>query len=256
MKTSIRILMLLFIIVFLSKCNSQTPSQAVEIQNPLQLAGIYTFQVTRVAEHPIIQFPSDTLSEDKYKLYSGVKKYEIMFSSKGNRISIQSDSIVGKKSYQTKQQIKFDLLQGVFAGGRFLIWRKGQSIEAEFTIYGSGVPIIRSERGLLIKKTDYSEILPFGAAKIENIKISRNQVIVTTVYGTPNPCWYYYRTESTNDDNIFTSKVFGKYDGDPCIQIIGSFTREEKIIFSSKGVKKLRFWQNDSLYLDTTITLQ
>ena len=105
-------------------------------------------------------------------------------------------------------------------------------------------------------ENDFSQIQPFGAAKIESIEINSKQVTVTTVYGTPTPCWYYYKTESTNNDIVFTSKVFGKDDGDPCIQVLSSFTREEKIIFFTKGEKILRFWQNDTLYLDTTITLQ
>jgi len=105
-------------------------------------------------------------------------------------------------------------------------------------------------------ENDISETRPFGVAKIENVDINGNQVTVTTVYGTPTPCWYYYKTESTNNDIVFTSKVFGKDDGDPCIQVTASFTLEEKINFSSKGEKTLRFWQNDSTYLDTIITLQ
>jgi len=102
---------------------------------------------------------------------------------------------------------------------------------------------------------DYSEIRPLGASKIENIHITNNQVTVTVLYVTPTPCWYYYRTESTNNNFVFTSKVFGKDDGEPCIQVLWSFTHDEKIIFSSGGEKTLRLWQSDSAYLDTTITL-
>lgn len=105
-------------------------------------------------------------------------------------------------------------------------------------------------------ENDFSRIQPFAAAEIENIEINGKQVIVTAVYGTPTPCWYYYRTENTNNDVVFTSKVYGKDDGDPCIQVLGSFKHDEKIIFSSSGEKTLRFWQNDSTYLDTTITIQ
>jgi len=105
-------------------------------------------------------------------------------------------------------------------------------------------------------ENDYSSIQPFGAAKIESISISGNQVNVTTVYGTPTPCWYFYRNEITNDGNVFSSKVYGKDDGDVCVQMTGSFPREEKILFPTNGVKTLRFWQNDSTYLDTTITIQ
>ena len=105
-------------------------------------------------------------------------------------------------------------------------------------------------------ENDNSYIQPFSADNIQSIEILGNQVKATTVYGTPTPCWYYYKTESTNDGNVFTSKVFGKYDGQPCVQILGSFKRVEQILFQTRGIKTLRFWQNDSTYLDTTITLQ
>lgn len=152
MKTFVVIILPFSLIVFLFRCNQRTTLQEAEIQNPLQLTGSYTFQVTRAAEHPDVQFPSDTLSEDMYELCDVERNYEILFSSDGNRISIQSDSIAGQRSNQSNQYINFDLVKGLFAGGRFLIWLNEELIEAEFTIYGSGVPIIKSERGLLIKK--------------------------------------------------------------------------------------------------------
>lgn len=43
---------------------------------------------------------------------------------------------------------RFDLQKGVFAGGRFVL----RGDDAEVTMYGSGVPILSSERGKLIKK--------------------------------------------------------------------------------------------------------
>ncbi|MCZ7609852.1 MAG: hypothetical protein M5U17_06760 [Ignavibacterium sp.] len=105
-------------------------------------------------------------------------------------------------------------------------------------------------------ENDYSEVRPFGAHKIENIQINGNQVKVTTSYGTPTPCWYYFKTESQNFRDTFISKVFAKYDGDVCVQVTGSFNHEETILFTGSGNKTLRFWQNDSTYLDTTITIQ
>jgi hypothetical protein len=105
-------------------------------------------------------------------------------------------------------------------------------------------------------ESDNSMMQPFGAAKIDSIEINGKQVIVTAVYGTPTPCWYYYKTERTNNDVLFTSKVFGKDDGNPCIQVLGSFKHEEQIIFLNTGEKTLRFWQNDTTHLDTTIIVQ
>jgi hypothetical protein len=104
-------------------------------------------------------------------------------------------------------------------------------------------------------ENDNSSILPIAAENIQSIVILGNEVTVTTIYGTATPCCYYYKSENTNDGNVFTSKVFGKYDGEPCVEMIGSFKRVEQIVFQSKGIKTLRFWQNDSTYLDTTITL-
>ena len=104
---------------------------------------------------------------------------------------------------------------------------------------------------------DTSEKYPLPAIKIEKIEVENYNVVSTILVGTPTPCWHYFQTEKSQDDFVYTAKIFGKYDGQPCLQMTGSFIREEvTITFLSSGVKTLRFWQNDSTYLDTTITLQ
>ena len=65
-------------------------------------------------------------------------------------ISIMHDSISGTIMESTEQYKQYDLDEGLFAGGRFNVWITDGAFEAEFTVYGSGVPIIRSERGFLI----------------------------------------------------------------------------------------------------------
>lgn len=152
MNTFKNISILFFIMVILSRCNSQTQVQDTDIQSLEQITGFYTFQVTRIAEHPAVQFPTDTLTEDQYNFDSSNKKYEILFSSEGKQISIQRDSIIGRRSYKSNQLIEYYLVQGLTAGGRFIVKLDAESLEAELTIYGSGVPIILSERGKLIKK--------------------------------------------------------------------------------------------------------
>ena len=54
------------------------------------------------------------------------------------------------KFHDTEEYKKYDLDKGLFAGGRFFVWITEGQFEAEYTIYGSGVPIIRSERGYLL----------------------------------------------------------------------------------------------------------
>ena len=103
---------------------------------------------------------------------------------------------------------------------------------------------------------DNSMISPLTAFKIDSLQINGKQVTATVAYTIGTPCWYYYKSEINNDNNVFTSKVFGKYDGEICVQVVSSLKHTEQINFLTSGVKGLRFWQNDSTYLDTTITLQ
>ena len=103
---------------------------------------------------------------------------------------------------------------------------------------------------------DISMISPLPAIKIDSLQVIGKKVTIIATYSISTPCWYYYRTESSNDDNVFTSKVFGKYDGEICAQVVSSLKHKVQVNFLTTGIKKLRFWQNDSTYLDTTITLQ
>ena len=52
----------------------------------------------------------------------------------------------------TLQRVECELRDGTFAGGRLVVWPKNQGLEAELTIYGSGVAIVSSARGLLVRK--------------------------------------------------------------------------------------------------------
>jgi hypothetical protein len=49
-------------------------------------------------------------------------------------------------------QLHYELTAGATAGGRFLIWSTPAGLEAEITLYGSGVPIALSERGRLVRR--------------------------------------------------------------------------------------------------------
>jgi len=44
-----------------------------------------------------------------------------------------------------------NITKDTFAGGRFVVWAADVGLQAELTIYGSGVPIVSSERGPLVK---------------------------------------------------------------------------------------------------------
>ena len=105
-------------------------------------------------------------------------------------------------------------------------------------------------------ETDNSGIYPFPVSKIDKIEVNDNVITATIFVGTPSPCIYYYKTEISQNESVYTARIFGKDDGQPCLGVMSSFTREETISFYTKGEKTLRFWQDYSTYLDTTITLE
>lgn len=100
--------------------------------------------------HPKAQYLSDELQENDYIQTNKDEKMDVRFSTDGNKVKI--DLITGYKEYDDGNLIKYELREGTFAGGRFVVRLKGKIIEAELTIFGSGVPIIRSSRGYLIVK--------------------------------------------------------------------------------------------------------
>jgi len=110
----------------------------------------FILEVNRISEHPYVQLPSDQLKENDYVEIDQGSEYEVSFSEDMQTISIMHDSISGTIMEGTEEYKKYDLDKGLFAGGRFVVWITEGQFEAEYTIYGSGVPIIRSERGYLL----------------------------------------------------------------------------------------------------------
>ncbi len=65
-------------------------------------------------------------------------------------VTIVPGSISGQKTNDGGESRFYELDEGVFAGGRFVIWTNNDSFEVELTIYGSGIPVVKSERGYLV----------------------------------------------------------------------------------------------------------
>jgi hypothetical protein len=144
-------LLILLLPLLILTCNKKTPDEANDSSSS-QNTGSYIFYVEKSVSNPNVQFPFDTLSEEQYSPDNTGKTYVIKFSSDGKEVSINNDSIQGTAGTESDLKKSYNLDKGVFAGGRFVIWPKDQPTKAELTIYGSGVPIIVSERGMLVKK--------------------------------------------------------------------------------------------------------
>jgi hypothetical protein len=109
----------------------------------------FILKVDRVSNTPNVQFPHDSLQEGDYIATNEEIKHDVIFSENGQIVTIEPGSVSGEKINNGEESKLYELVEGLFAGGRLVIWINHEDFEAEYTIYGSGVPIIRSERGKL-----------------------------------------------------------------------------------------------------------
>jgi len=148
MKTNFTLLLITGL--FIISCESQLLKNNGD-DIPTLAGNEFVLITDRIAQHPDVQFPYDTLTESDYIPLQPQKEYSVLFSVDGTEVTI-SDSISGTRISNGSECSKYDITDGLFAGGRFLAWKNDNRYEAEFTIYGSGVPVIRSERGELRKE--------------------------------------------------------------------------------------------------------
>jgi len=110
----------------------------------------YILKVDRVIKHmPDVQFPGDNLQESDYTITTEHIQYDVKFSENGEIVTIEEGSFRGEIMNKDDKSMLYNLVEGVFAGGRFVVWKNNEGFEGELTIYGSGVPIVRSDRGKL-----------------------------------------------------------------------------------------------------------
>jgi len=104
----------------------------------------------RMSGSPDVHFPKEDLQESDYEESNDRAQYNVTFSEDGQIVTIEPGSISGIKIKDGGESILYELDKGLFAGGRFVVWTNNDIFEAELTIYGSGLPIIKSERGNLV----------------------------------------------------------------------------------------------------------
>lgn len=110
----------------------------------------YVLHVDRQVGGPAVQFPTDALEDSIYEPVTAEKQYDVTFSSDLQTITIMPRGIVGELQPAGEDIKYWNLTQGLVEGGRFEVWVVNTSFQAEYTEYGSGVPIVFSERGALL----------------------------------------------------------------------------------------------------------
>ena len=98
-----------------------------------------------------IQFPTNAIPDDHYAPVAPSDRYEVAFDGDHVKITTLGTSSVrelqGTLSWSRVGEKKYHL-DNTFAGGMFVV--NGE--RGELTIFGSGVPVVLSERGQLIEQ--------------------------------------------------------------------------------------------------------
>ena len=109
----------------------------------------FTLTVDRVATSPKVQFPSDALTDSDYIASSEEILHEVSFSNDGQTTTIDQGTFSGTKTTSDLYEHYFELIsQGDIVCGRLIIWQEEEDFSFELTLYGAGLPILKSERGI------------------------------------------------------------------------------------------------------------
>lgn len=116
--------------------------------------GSWTLRVDRryQADENSSTLPTDSLAEESYQATTA-HDYSVSVSEDVSRVTIGTEPWVGELTSDEASSLTFNLTDGTFAGGRFVVWSTAQGLQAELTLYGSGVPIAQSERGSLVRSS-------------------------------------------------------------------------------------------------------
>jgi hypothetical protein len=118
--------------------------------------GTWDLRIDRQGDSEDAEDTFGFLPETSYHPVEDGPTYRVAVSEEGTRVSFGGgrttyDAVVsGKQTSTADGRLTYDLT-GLFAGGRFVVWKNAEGLQGEFTIYGSGRPIISSERGRLVR---------------------------------------------------------------------------------------------------------
>lgn len=117
----------------------------------------FTLDVDRIASNPDVEFPFEELREADYEESTEGSQYDVSFSREPETVTIAGrpapeETVVIRGNFETELEDfrHYAIVEGLLAGGRFNVWIAEDQFQAELTVYGSGIPIIQSERGRLI----------------------------------------------------------------------------------------------------------
>lgn len=111
--------------------------------------GVWLLTVDRALRpgRSAVGVPTDPLSEADFAPVDRGARYRLFVSEDAAHIEVEESQMVAQLEQATAERLIYRLVEGAFAGGRIMVWREPTGFQAELTIYGSGLPVVRSERG-------------------------------------------------------------------------------------------------------------
>jgi len=97
-----------------------------------------------------VQLPGDRLDDSDYEAVADGPRHSLLVSHGWSSVAIGDTPMLGELTPSRHGDLRYDLADGTFAGGRFVVWVGETGLQAELTLYGAGVPIVSSERGPLL----------------------------------------------------------------------------------------------------------
>ena len=104
-----------------------------------------------------IGLPTDPLDESDYIASEDGAAYAVEFGADARQVELfgadDGGVVQGARGAAVRggDPVSYDL--DTFAGGRFVVWLDHAELDAELTVYGSGVPIATSTRGVLERRS-------------------------------------------------------------------------------------------------------
>ena len=145
-------MMLCFVLATACGCQPVAPITRKPAGPPLLNGTQRILEVDRSCKNPHRLRNQDDVQESYYTKDAQGTIYDVTFSADGSAVKIVSGSnTVESVGWIDNGKVRTYGLK-TFAGGRLVVWPTGTNYEAELTIFGSGFPIISSERGVLIEK--------------------------------------------------------------------------------------------------------
>lgn len=125
-------------------------SSLVFAADPLPLyADDYTLKVTQEALHPKMGGPSDKVPDNSYLPAKKQADLRLRFSKDRKKVYILPGEISGVQTSGDGSKRVYLLKKGLFAGGRLTVEKTKKGLVTTFTVFGSGVPVISSKRGVI-----------------------------------------------------------------------------------------------------------